>query len=76
MSGPGDFDHLSRFKVSSDKTSPFQQWGEVDDGSGLPLAAIKFACHSAAGITKKGFMRIYIQIPIIGSAQESYRTEV
>lgn len=50
--------------------------GEVDDGSGLPLAAIKFACHSAAGITTKGFMRIYIQIPIIGSAQESYRTEV
>lgn len=51
--------------------------GEVDDGSGLPLAAIKFACHSAAGITKKGFMRIYIQKnPIIGSAQESYRIEV
>ena len=26
MSRPGDFDHLSRTKVSSDKTLPFQLW--------------------------------------------------
>lgn len=46
---------------------------EADDSFGLPLATIKFPCHSAADITKKGFMRIYIQIPITGAVACSPR---
>lgn len=83
MSAPGDFDHLSGTQVSfDDTTSPPQAWvidekitedfqtrtqAEVDEYGALPYAVLKFACHNAADPREKGFMRIYIQIPITGT---------
>lgn len=85
MSGPGDFDHLSGTQVSFDTPSP-QVWVldekisedfqtrtqfEVDNYGSRPYAALKFACHNAAN--ERGFMRIYIQIPITGTIARGSR---
>jgi hypothetical protein len=44
---------------------------EVTEGLGLPFAAAKFLCHCKENPSKKAFMRIYLQIPVIGSLYQS-----
>ncbi|OJJ44478.1 hypothetical protein ASPZODRAFT_18668 [Penicilliopsis zonata CBS 506.65] len=82
MSAPGDFDSLSGTAVTLDSVSPPQVWvldeklteeyrkmsqGKVDRGGGPPFAAVKFTCHRASDPDQKGFMRLYIQIPVTGT---------
>ena len=44
---------------------------EVTEGLGLPFAAAKFLCHRKENPSKKAFMRIYFQIPIISTLYQS-----
>jgi hypothetical protein len=44
---------------------------DVADGLGLPFAAAKFLCHREENPSKKAFMRIYLQIPVIGTQYQS-----
>jgi hypothetical protein len=56
-------------KLSERSQSMTQQ--DVTDGLGLPFAAAKFLCHRKEYPSKKAFMRIYLQIPIIGTQYQS-----
>lgn len=56
-------------KLSERSQSMTQQ--DVTDGLGLPFAAAKFLCHLKGNSSKKAFMRIYLQIPIIGTQYQS-----
>ncbi|PWY82070.1 hypothetical protein BO70DRAFT_396360 [Aspergillus heteromorphus CBS 117.55] len=60
MSGPGDFDYI----MSTDVT---MNQGDVYHDFGTPYAGIKFACQNATTNTR-GLMRMYRQIPIMGTA--------
>ena len=40
---------------------------DIDDGFGLSFTHGKFLCHRADDTTKIAFMRIYLQIPIVGT---------
>lgn len=46
---------------------------DVAEGLGLPYAAAKFLCHSDGTPSKKAFMRIYLQIPILGTQYQSHQ---
>ncbi|RHZ49219.1 uncharacterized protein CDV56_104980 [Aspergillus thermomutatus] len=56
-------------KLSERSQSMTQQ--DVADGLGLPFAAAKFLCHRKENPSKKAFMRIYLQIPVIGTQYQS-----
>jgi hypothetical protein len=56
-------------KLSERSQSMTQQ--DVTDGLGLPFAAAKFLCHGKENPSKKAFMRIYLQIPVIGTLCQS-----
>ncbi|RLL97786.1 hypothetical protein CFD26_106189 [Aspergillus turcosus] len=60
--------------VIDKKLSERREWmtqQEVTDGLGLPFAAAKFLCHRKENPSKKAFMRIYLQIPVIGTIYQS-----
>ncbi|KAF4216556.1 hypothetical protein CNMCM8980_001993 [Aspergillus fumigatiaffinis] len=60
--------------VINKKLSERSQWmaqQNVADGLGLPFAAAKFLCHRKENPSKKAFMRIYLQIPVIGTQYQS-----
>jgi hypothetical protein len=54
----------------SERSQPMTQQ-DVTDGLGLPFAAAKFLCHRKEDPTKTAFMRIYLQIPVIGTEHRS-----
>lgn len=56
-------------KLSERSQSMTQQ--DVTDGLGLPFAAAKFLCYRKENPSKKAFMRIYLQIPVIGTQYQS-----
>lgn len=49
-----------------ERSQPMTQQ-EVTDGIGVPYAAANFLCHRMEDPSKKAFMRIYLQIPVIGT---------
>jgi hypothetical protein len=53
-------------KKLSERSQPMTQQ-DVTDSLGLPFAAAKFLCHRKENPSKKAFMRIYLQIPVIGT---------
>ncbi|KAJ5788680.1 hypothetical protein N7457_003670 [Penicillium paradoxum] len=57
-------------KKLSERSQPMTQQ-DVTDGLGLPFAAAKFLCHRKEDPSKKTFMRIYLQIPVIGTRYQS-----
>ncbi|KAJ5808541.1 hypothetical protein N7474_009810 [Penicillium riverlandense] len=67
--------HLSRQtwvieKKLSERSQRMTQQ-DVSDGLGLPYAAAKFICHRKENPSKKAFMRIYLQIPVIDTLYQS-----
>ncbi|KAJ5151307.1 uncharacterized protein N7482_010559 [Penicillium canariense] len=48
---------------------------EVTDGLGIPYAAAKFLCHRKENPSKKAFMRIYLQIPVIGTQYQRHHIQ-
>lgn len=44
---------------------------EVTEGLGISFAAAKFLCHLKEDPSKKAFMWVYLQIPIIGTQYQS-----
>ncbi|KAJ5367957.1 uncharacterized protein N7496_007717 [Penicillium cataractarum] len=46
---------------------------DVSEGLGLPYAAAKFLCHRKGNPGKNAFMRIYLQIPILGTQYQSHQ---
>lgn len=40
---------------------------DIDDGLGPSFTAAKFFCHRADNPSKMAFMRIYLQVPIVGT---------
>jgi hypothetical protein len=68
------FDLSRQTWVIDKKLSERSQWmtqQNVADGLGLPFAAAKFLCHRKENPSKKAFMRIYLQIPVIGTQYQS-----
>jgi hypothetical protein len=59
-------------KKLSERSQPMTQQ-DFTDGLGLPFAAAKFLCHRKENPSKKAFMRIYLQIPVIGTQYQSPR---
>lgn len=57
-------------KKLSERSQPMTQQ-EVTEGLGLPFAAAKFLCHLKEDPSKKAFMRVYLQIPVIGTQYQS-----
>ena len=55
-------------KKLSERSHSMSQKEVTDiDGINLPYAAAKFLCHRKENPSKKAFMRIYLQIPTIGT---------
>lgn len=67
--------HLPRQTwVIDKKLSERPQWmtqEDVTDGLGHPFAAAKFLCHRKEDPSKKAFMRIYLQIPVVGTQYQT-----
>lgn len=67
--------HLPRQTwVIDKKLSERSSWmtqQEVTDDLGLPFAAAKFLCQCKENPSKKALMRIYLQIPVIGTQYQS-----
>ncbi|KAI2791881.1 hypothetical protein POX_c04761 [Penicillium oxalicum] len=59
-------------KISERSVSLTQQ--DVDMGCGSPMAVGKFLCCLADGPTQTAFMRVYYQIPIIGTEDADVTT--
>ena len=57
-------------KKLSERSQPMTQQ-EVTEGLGLPFAAARFLCHLKEDPSKKAFMRVYLQIPVIGTQYQS-----
>ncbi|KAJ6102057.1 hypothetical protein N7486_004484 [Penicillium sp. IBT 16267x] len=57
-------------KKLSERSSWMMQQ-EVTDGFGVPYVAAKFLCHHKGNPSKKAFMRIYLQTPVIGTQYQS-----
>lgn len=66
--------HQVRLWVIDNKLSERSQWmsqQDVTDGLGLPFAAAKFLCHPKKNPSRKAFMWIYLQIPVIDTQYQS-----
>lgn len=60
-------------KKLSEEVAPMTK-SDVEEGSGVPHTVGKFECHLQGQPNRQAFMRIYWQIPIVGTEDDDART--